>query len=110
MLELGTATTKMLAQRLDLDQSTMSRTVDGLVRRGLVERRVSERDRRVVPLRLTAAGEALGRSIDRRSDEHYRRRLEKIPDAELVFVLQAFERLVDALCDPADRDRGGGGK
>ena len=45
-----------LADDLDVTSATISAAVDGLVRRGLVERRVSARDRRSVPLAATAQG------------------------------------------------------
>ena len=47
-----------LAAALDLDTSTQSRTVDGLVKAGWVERTQDAGDRRAVRLALTAAGRA----------------------------------------------------
>lgn len=45
-----------LAQRLQLSPSGLTRRLDGLVRDGLVERRPSPDDRRVILARLTEAG------------------------------------------------------
>ena len=48
-----------LRERIGLEQSSLSRLVDGLVRRGLVELRVDPMDRRVRIAALTDAGKAL---------------------------------------------------
>ena len=45
-----------LAARLGLSLPGMSRNIDGLLRRGYVERREDEHDRRMKRLRLTQAG------------------------------------------------------
>jgi MarR family transcriptional regulator, transcriptional regulator for hemolysin len=49
----------MLRERLGLEQSSVSRLVDGLVRRNLVELRFGETDRRHRIAALTSSGEAL---------------------------------------------------
>jgi DNA-binding MarR family transcriptional regulator len=49
-------TVKELAERLGLSLPGMSRNVDDLQRRGLLERREDEHDRRMKRLRLTDAG------------------------------------------------------
>ncbi|HEX2189314.1 MAG TPA: MarR family transcriptional regulator [Longimicrobiaceae bacterium] len=54
-----------LAARLYLDKSTASRVVDGLERKGYVERTESPRDRRVLRLVATPAGRALHARIQR---------------------------------------------
>src|SRR5512133_3813771 len=45
-----------LAKLLDLDSSTMSRTVNGLVRNEIVERELDPSDRRYVTIKLTSKG------------------------------------------------------
>lgn len=58
MLQQGRAGTPVeLARESGIDAGAMTRMVDRLVAKGLVERLRSETDRRVVNLRLTAAGE-----------------------------------------------------
>ena len=49
-------TVKELAERLGLSLPGTSRNVDGLLRRGYVERREDEHDRRMKRLRITDAG------------------------------------------------------
>jgi DNA-binding MarR family transcriptional regulator len=88
-----------LAARLRLDNSTLSRTIDLLVKRGLVERQGEERDRRVVRIRLTAAGKAACRDIHRENDDHCRRVFDRIPAAQRSAVIRNFEILVQAFLD-----------
>jgi DNA-binding MarR family transcriptional regulator len=52
-----TATTVELAREIDMDAGAVTRLVDRLEAKGLVERVRSEADRRVVHLRLTPAGD-----------------------------------------------------
>jgi len=48
-----------LAARLGIDRASTSQLVDGLEKKGLVDRRVNEADRRARQLRLTPRGERL---------------------------------------------------
>jgi DNA-binding MarR family transcriptional regulator len=58
MLKAGRATTAFeLAREMDVDAGAITRLVDRLAAKGLVERARSATDRRVVHLRLTSAGE-----------------------------------------------------
>jgi len=88
-----------LASRLRLDNSTLTRTLDGLATRGLVERIRDDGDRRVVRIELTSAGEDVCRTIHRDNDAHYRRVFQKIPPSRRATVLRSFELLVQALMD-----------
>ena len=47
-----------------LDMDRTSRNVEGLLRRGYVERREDERDRRMKRLRITAAGRGVVRAVN----------------------------------------------
>jgi DNA-binding MarR family transcriptional regulator len=73
LLELKRGATSLsgLASALDLDLSTLSRTVDVLVRAGLVERSVDPTDRRAVCLVLTDAGRAKVATIDAGANDYY---------------------------------------
>ena len=53
-----------LAARANLTLPTVSETVDGLVRRGLMETRPSDLDRRAIILRVTTAGAAAATAGD----------------------------------------------
>lgn len=52
----GQASVKDLSLLLGLDKSTLSRTIDGLVEAGLVERKPDKNDRRYVVLTLSSKG------------------------------------------------------
>lgn len=59
-LRLGHASTAQeLARDMDIDAGAMTRLIDRLAAKGLVERVRSQTDRRVVTLKLTAAGESV---------------------------------------------------
>jgi DNA-binding MarR family transcriptional regulator len=60
--ERGELSIKALAEQLELSLPTTSRAVDGLFKRGLVERHEDPEDRRVRRLRLTRSGR---RAIER---------------------------------------------
>ena len=57
-----------LADRLDVSRPSITGLVDGLVKRGLVERRPGVDDRRRVDHVLTAAGKQALRAADERAD------------------------------------------
>jgi DNA-binding MarR family transcriptional regulator len=64
MLKIGRATTAIeLARQMDIDAGAVTRMLDRLEAKGLVERVRSEADRRVVHLRLTASGEAVAKKV-----------------------------------------------
>jgi len=88
-----------LASRLRLDNSTLTRTLDGLATRGLVERIRDDADRRVVRIELTSEGKNVCRTIHRDNDAHYRRVFQKIPPSRRATVMRSFELLVQALLD-----------
>jgi DNA-binding MarR family transcriptional regulator len=55
---------KELAERLGMSLPGASRTVDGLLRRGWLERREDEQDRRMKRVRISDAGRATVRRLD----------------------------------------------
>ena len=64
MLKTGrAATANELAREMDIDAGAVTRMVDRLESKGLVERVRSAADRRVVHLRLSAAGEAAVKKV-----------------------------------------------
>ncbi len=64
MIKAGRATTAIeLAREMDIDAGAVTRMIDRLESKGLLERMRSEADRRVVHLRLTEAGDAVARKV-----------------------------------------------
>jgi DNA-binding MarR family transcriptional regulator len=95
----GETTTGALAAELYLDKSTLSRTVDGLVEKGLMRRIPDESDRRVTRLRLTERGQATCNALHRANDEHYRRIFEHIPQRSREAVMRHFALFVRAFAE-----------
>jgi DNA-binding MarR family transcriptional regulator len=58
-----TATAVELAREMDMDAGAVTRLVDRLEAKGLVERVRSESDRRMVHLRLTPTGDSAGEQV-----------------------------------------------
>lgn len=99
--EIGTdgAEVRDLRRRLGLDSGYASRLLRGLERQGLAETETSDADRRVRRARLTAAGLAELRELDRTSDALATSMLEPLTGsqrARLVTAMAEVERLLDA--------------
>lgn len=88
-----------LVRILKLDKSTLSRTVDGLVRLGLVKRKAHPSDRRFTLLELTAAGKKIGDEINREGDQTYLRAFQRIPRDQWDEITNLFEVLVEAMTE-----------
>jgi len=102
--EAGSENLGDLAETLRLDKSTVSRTTDGLVERGLVHRTSDPDDRRFVVLDLTDAGKSQVELIQRTADDNVRRIFALIPEDRRNDVLECFGLLVEAVtaCDDED--------
>jgi len=96
MEELGRTTTKQLAENLRLDKSTLSRTIDGLKRLGMVKRSENKGDRRFTILELTQKGKAKCDSLNEYNDELYRDIFKDFKRKDKDLFLNLFEELVEA--------------
>jgi DNA-binding MarR family transcriptional regulator len=100
LLQEGPLPVRELASRLGLDASTVTRSIDGLVREGLVRRTRDERqDRRRVFVALTARGRRLAGKLVHCADAYSDQILERIPRERREDVLYALGVLVDAVND-----------
>lgn len=88
-----------LAKLLDLDNSTLSRTVNNLVNSGMVERALDPNDRRYVTIRLTPEGSAGFREIESNMNEYYARIYAAIPPEDRKKVLEGLQILLNAIED-----------
>jgi DNA-binding MarR family transcriptional regulator len=85
-----------LAERHHVSASTMSRTVDVLVKRAWVDRRSHPEDRRQVLLSLTDTGEVAHREMRRRAEDSIAELIEQLPEdecARLYDGLRALQQL-----------------
>src|SRR5919112_4788721 len=71
-----------LAEACLLQQPTMTKLLDRMVRDGLVKRTQDTRDRRVVRVALTPRGEALAQELTAAARQHEAEVLARHPDAE----------------------------
>jgi DNA-binding MarR family transcriptional regulator len=96
---LGAPAMGELAKRLQLQPSTATGLVDGLVAKGLLERKEDEEDRRIVRVVHTAEGR---RRSEQHRRVHRRRRLESLAtldDEELAQIEAALARLQRAVSE-----------
>ena len=85
-----------LADILKLDKSTLSRTVDGLVKTGLVDRTIDEKDRRFMVVKLTEQGTKFYLQIDSSCNDLYQRVFAQIPQNRRDQVIEGVALLADA--------------
>ncbi len=100
ILEIGAAgelNLKDLASRLGLDNSTLSRTVDSLVRDGLVERTPSAEDRRATIIRLNPKGRAARDGINTTWNGICRDMFRSIPREKQNQLIESVSILADLL-------------
>jgi DNA-binding MarR family transcriptional regulator len=86
-----------LATVLDLDASTVSRTVDSLVRAGLVQRAEDAVDRRILRITLTKAGREKIATIDATCNGYYEELLGGMCDRDRRCVLRAVALLAERM-------------
>ena len=97
-----------LATELDVDTSTATRLVDRLVRKGLLNRKVEETDRRALRLTLTPAGRGLLRRMTEYRKREIRRVLARLTDEERDSVRAGMQALSRATHEaPEDADYSG---
>jgi DNA-binding MarR family transcriptional regulator len=101
--QLGRPSQNDLADQLCLDKSTLSRTVEGLVQIGLIERAIDDKDRRVYRIRLTEQGEKTCLTINTTYDALYRLALDRLP-ISVHTVVEAFAAIVEAMIETREED------
>ncbi len=86
-----------VAEHLGLTPPTVSKMINSLVERGLIERPDSAADRRRVELRLTARGTTLIDRVRGETVSKFAERFETLPPAEREKMISALETLRKAL-------------
>ena len=95
--ESGEPSVGELAAALELDQSTLSRTVDGLVKAGMLSRREDPANRRRQLVGLTDAGRAKADAINALCNRYYEGLLASLPEGEARAVLRSLPLFAEAL-------------
>ena len=88
-----------LAVKLNLDNSTMSRTVNNLVNSSLAERETDPLDRRYVTIKLTEEGRNQFAAIEDSMGSYYSRIYQNLPEAKRAQVLESIDLLINAMED-----------
>jgi DNA-binding MarR family transcriptional regulator len=86
-----------LAAILSLDTSTLSRTIQGLVIIGLVNRLASDKDRRYVSISLTEQGREAYDKIEATFNDYFARVIELIPAEKREAAVEGVALFSDAL-------------
>ena len=100
LVEIGRAealSLNALAELLDLDKSTASRTIDHLVRRNYATRQADARNRRSVVIRLTAAGHDLFMGIEADMNHYFKQIQTAIPADKQEQLLDSLRLLTLAI-------------
>lgn len=95
---------KELAEIIRVDKSGISRTVEELVRKKLVERKPSKEDRRYVVLNLTEDGNEIFSRIEEDMNIRFKQILELIPQEKRESVIEALELYNGVLESEKDRN------
>ncbi|MBP2666605.1 MAG: transcriptional regulator, MarR family [Firmicutes bacterium] len=100
MIEIGRAgflSVNQLAERLDLDKSTVSRSSDRLVVDGLLLREEDPADRRYVVLKLSDKGKQSYSNLEQRMTSYFEKVIAEIDPHERDQVLKSLQLLSSAL-------------
>lgn len=94
ILRFGPCTMTELAEHSAVDRTTLTRTVDQLVKDGHVDRGAKPEDRRQVVLTLTDAGRVAAAAARDVVARHNRRILEGVPDETLRAMVRGQRRIL----------------
>ncbi len=93
MAQEGPTRAAVLAARLSVDASTVTRMCDRLLRDGLIVRRGERTDRRAVRIALSPLGSVAVRAVRARRREEFRRLLKAIPADRRAAVVTALQEI-----------------
>jgi DNA-binding MarR family transcriptional regulator len=91
------STIGQLADQLNLDKSTMSRTVESLVQLGFVIREPGSIDRRIANVSLTDQGVEKAKQIHNVNDQYFLQVFDHIPKEEHSKVVRSISMFVDGI-------------
>jgi putative acetyltransferase len=94
---MATATASELGDRLVLEKSTMSRLINGLLTRGIIESRQDSTDRRKRLLNLTEKGRSAASQLNSLSDRQVLSALEFLSPADREIVIRGLRYYSGAL-------------
>lgn len=98
-LETQTLTITELAEKLQLERSSVSRLIDGLVKGGFVSRELNENNRREVVLTLTEKGANSIQRVRDQSVQFYNAILGKMSESEQTSFYESFKTFTHSLIE-----------
>jgi DNA-binding MarR family transcriptional regulator len=99
--EAGEISLSRLSEYLGLDKSSLSRTVEGLVKLTLLQRKESSEDRRYHSIGLTETCKIFVDSLNKECDDYYRPIYEALPKELRKRIHEDFEALFEAFSQTA---------
>ncbi|WP_024834472.1 MarR family winged helix-turn-helix transcriptional regulator [Ruminiclostridium josui] len=93
----GSISLNELADLLNLDNSTMSRTVNNLVKAKLAKRDVDPEDRRYITISLTDSGAKLFTDIEESMNSYFGKIYNSLPKNKKLQVLESLGLLLEAI-------------
>jgi len=93
----GSMSLNALADALRLDKSTMSRTVENLVKQGFCKREPDAQDRRFVMIKLTPGGKAMYTKVKMGMDGWFEAIFNALPEEKREQVLESAALLLAAI-------------
>jgi DNA-binding MarR family transcriptional regulator len=86
-----------LAKSVGLDKSTISRTIDGVVNAGLIDRSIPSENRRMAVLQLTEAGKETCRTINNNNDKFFADILSIMTKQEKENIIRLFDKITNQM-------------
>ncbi len=108
LYKLGSVTKKELAQQIVLEHSSLTRPLDRLESRGLIERNGSDTDKRFILLNLTTNGKNITCDIKKESRELLTQLLSQTNDSELeqtTAMMEKFQSAMEVMLDEQTKAR-----
>ena len=97
LAEKKETTIRELSDTFGLDKSSLSRTVDGMVKSGLLNRAESKKDRRYTSLSLTKKGIKSAENINVTCNEYYKLLFDLIPEEKHSPIFESIKLLSEAM-------------
>ncbi len=106
----GMTTVTELANELELDKSTLSRTIDGLVAISLVDRGTDLSNRRSQRISLTSQGEKVATSINEQWNHYFKSLFGGMQESKRRVVMEGIALLSDVMLAPSPRRKSNEGR
>lgn len=86
-------TVNQLANKLSLDKSTVSRTIEKLYKKGLIDRITNKNNRRTVMLKTTINGEQVVKTINDENNLYFKEVFSNLGKEEINQFLTTFSKI-----------------